>query len=105
MNFKELGEKLGLDEDEYRELVELFLDTGLSDFNNLKDALEAGDAAQVAKSAHTMNGASGNLGILDVHEVAKKIEMAANAGQLEGLSQEVDTLKDLFDKIDAFVNA
>ena len=27
MNFKALGEKIGLEEDEYRELVELLLDT------------------------------------------------------------------------------
>lgn len=105
MNFKELGENLGLDEDEYRELVELFLDTGLADFNMMKDALAAGDADKVSRSAHTMNGASGNLGILDVHQIAKKMEQDANAGQLDSVATEMDTLKDLFDKISDFVNA
>ncbi len=104
MNFKELGENLGLDEDEYRELVELFLDTGATDLGNLKDAFENGDAQQVAKSAHTLNGASGNLGLLDVHETAKKIEQAANENKLDGVGDDVGALQGMFDAISSFVN-
>jgi HPt (histidine-containing phosphotransfer) domain-containing protein len=67
MNFKVLGDKLGLDEDEYRELVSLFLDTGRADYALLKTAFSAGDARQVARRAHTINGAAGNMGIVNVH--------------------------------------
>jgi HPt (histidine-containing phosphotransfer) domain-containing protein len=105
MNFKELGDKIGLDEDEYRELVELLLDTGLVDYDRLKTAFAAGDARQVARSAHTINGAAGNLGIMDIHEVAKRIESAAVANQLDSIAGDVDVLKGRFDEIARVVKA
>ncbi len=105
MNFKELAERIGLEEDEYLELVELFLETGMADFERLKTAVEAGDAQQVARSAHTLNGAAGNLGIMDVHQVAKRIELAAGENKLAAVSAEVDTLKGLFEEIATVVHA
>jgi HPt (histidine-containing phosphotransfer) domain-containing protein len=105
MNFKELGERIGLEEDEYRELVELFLETGMADYDRLKTALDAGDAQQVARSAHTINGAAGNMGIMNVHEVAKRIELAAGENQLDSIAADVDSLNGLFDEIARFVQA
>jgi HPt (histidine-containing phosphotransfer) domain-containing protein len=105
MNLKELGEKIGLEEDEYRELVDLFLETGMADYDRLKGAFEAGDARQVARSAHTINGAAGNMGIMNVHEVAKRIELAAGENQLDSVSREVGALKGLFDEIAGAVHA
>jgi HPt (histidine-containing phosphotransfer) domain-containing protein len=99
MNCKELGHKIGLDEDEYLELVMLFLDTGRADYDRLKTAFEAGDAQQVARSAHTISGAAGNMGIMNVHEVAKRIELAAVEDQLNSVCGDVDTLNELFDEI------
>jgi HPt (histidine-containing phosphotransfer) domain-containing protein len=99
MNFKELGEKIGLEENDYRELLDLFLETGMQDYNRLKNAFDAGDAQQVARSAHTICGASGNMGILNIHELAKRIELAAVDNQLDAVSAEVGALKARFDEI------
>jgi HPt (histidine-containing phosphotransfer) domain-containing protein len=104
MNFKELGENLGLEEDEYRELVELFVDTGTADFEKIQSGLASSDAEQVMRSAHTIKGAAGNLGLTDVSDVAKIIEENAVENHLEGLSQAVRQLKTHFEAIDAFVN-
>jgi HPt (histidine-containing phosphotransfer) domain-containing protein len=104
MNFKALGEKIGLEEDEYRELVELFLETGKLDYERLKTAFDGDDAQQVARSAHTINGAAGNMGIMNVHEVAKRIELAAGENRLDSVSADVDSLKGLFDKIGQFIS-
>ena len=57
MNFKALAEKIGLEEDEYRELVELLLETGRTDYDALKTAYDAGEAQQVVRYAHALNGA------------------------------------------------
>ena len=103
MNFKELGDRIGLEEDEYRELVELFMETGMADYDRLKVAFEAGDAQQVARSAHTIQGAAGNMGIMNVREVAKRIELAAGENHLDAVSAELDNLKGLFDEIARFV--
>jgi HPt (histidine-containing phosphotransfer) domain-containing protein len=105
MNLKALGEKIGLDEDEYRELVELFLETGMADYAALKIAFEAGDADQVARRAHTINGAAGNLGMMNAHETARRIELAAVDGRLASVSGDVDSLKTLFGKMAASIGA
>jgi HPt (histidine-containing phosphotransfer) domain-containing protein len=101
MNIKELGERLGLDEDEYRELLELFRETGGADFETLTSALAAGDAQQVARSAHTISGAAGNMGIMNIHEAAKRIELAANDGCLEAVADDVKTLGEGLEAISA----
>lgn len=103
MNFKELGEQIGLDEEEYQELAELFLDTGRVDFDELKTALADADADEVSRRAHTLSGASGNLGMMGIHEVAKRIEMAAINHQLDSVPADVDALDGLFDEIAAAV--
>ena len=104
MNFKELAENLGLEEDEYRELIELFIETGTADFHKIESGLASSDADQVMRSAHTIKGAAGNLGLADVSDVAKTIEENASNNQLEGLDQAVSTLRTQFEAITAFVN-
>lgn len=105
MNFKALAERIGLDEDEYRELVELLLETGRGDYDHIKAAFKSGDAQQVARYAHALSGAAGNLGIMNVHEVAKRIELAAAEDQLDSISGEVDALKGHFDRIAERIHA
>jgi HPt (histidine-containing phosphotransfer) domain-containing protein len=104
MNFKELADNLGLEVDEYRELIELFIDTGSADFLKIQEALSKCDADQVMRSAHTIKGAAGNLGLFDVSDVAKTIEEGAINNQLDALSQAVHALKTQFDAIDSFVH-
>lgn len=105
MNFKELADNLGLEVDEYRELIELFVETGSADFNNIREALAKGDSEQVMRSAHTIKGAAGNLGLAEVSETAKIIEENANSSQLDGLESAVQTLKNQIKAIEAFVSS
>lgn len=104
MNFKELGANLGLDEDEYRELVELFIMTGTADFENIRTGMANSDADQVMRSAHTIKGAAGNLGLQQVSDAAKTIEDSASNNRLNGLEAAIADLKTHFDAINAFVN-
>jgi HPt (histidine-containing phosphotransfer) domain-containing protein len=104
MNFQELAENLGLEVDEYRELIELFIDTGSADFQKIQVAMAGGDAEQVMRSAHTIKGAAGNLGLMDVSDTAKSIEESASKNQLDGIGTAVQILKTQFEAIDAFVN-
>lgn len=104
MNFKELGANLGLEEDEYRELIELFVTTGSADFENIQSGFANSDADQIMRSAHTIKGAAGNLGLMDVSDVAKTIEDSAMEHQLDNLESAITQLKSQFASIDAFVN-
>lgn len=104
MNFKKLAENLGLEEDEYRELVELFLDTGRADFQKIVSSLANRDADQVMRSAHTIKGAAGNLGFTEISDLAKLIEENAVNDTFEGLDQAVSALRSHFESITAIVN-
>jgi HPt (histidine-containing phosphotransfer) domain-containing protein len=103
MNFIELAENLGLEEDEFRELVELFIETGTADFKKIETAMAERDADQVMRSAHTIKGAAGNLGFMEISDLANLIEENAGNNTLEGLDQAVSSLRSHFESITAFV--
>ena len=96
MNFSELADQIGLEEEEYRELVELFIDTAGPDVDSIESDVAAGNAEQVARRAHTLSGAAGNMRIMKIHEVAKRIELAANQDRLDDVADDVAALKGLF---------
>ena len=104
MNFQELADNLGLEVDEYRELIELFIDTGAADFQKIQEALAGCNSDQIMRSAHTIKGAAGNLGLMDVSATAKAIEDSASQNQLDHLTQAVQVLKVQFETIEAFVH-
>jgi HPt (histidine-containing phosphotransfer) domain-containing protein len=104
MNFQELAENLGLELDEYRELIELFIDTGSADFQTIQEALAGGNSEQVMRSAHTIKGAAGNLGLMDVSDTAKTIEDRASKNQLDSIDTAVQILKTQIEAIESFVH-
>jgi len=92
MDFAQLAANLGLEEDEFIELVELLLSTAPNDLGNLRAALENDDVGAVAGAAHTIKGATGNLGFADLAAIAGEIEDQARMGLLEGLNARVEAL-------------
>jgi len=103
MDFKAMGANLGLDEDEFRELIDLFMETGQSDYDSLKTALAGGDSDAAAQYAHTLAGASGNLGIMDLHASAKSVEQALMDNQLADATALAAEMEAMFTSIAAFV--
>ncbi len=99
MNFKEMGERLGLEEDEYMELVDLFMQSGKADYDRLTQAIAEGDKEVVMRTAHTLAGASGNLGIMEIHKIAKEIELTADSGALDGLAEIAMKINQYFEQI------
>ena len=102
MDIKALAENLGLEEDEYLELADLLVDTGMVDLSKMESAIREGDTDTAAKAAHSIKGASGNLGIMDMYELAKTIEaelrnnnLASAQNQLKELREKLETLAKL----------
>ncbi len=87
MNFKKFAEDLELDVEEYLELVELFLETGKSDIQNLQAAIADNDAEKIAYAAHSIKGAAINLGFVELSEKAKNIEQKARNGDLGEIAE------------------
>ena len=103
MDFKEYAEPLGLEEDEFAELAELFLDTCVDDLAKLDAAMTDSNAQEVAKAAHSIKGAAGNLGFNALSDIAGKIEQNARAGNLDGTPENIIALRERLDELEKVV--
>ncbi|MCD6569677.1 MAG: Hpt domain-containing protein [Deltaproteobacteria bacterium] len=99
MDFTELAQKIGLEDDEFLELVELFMETCASDISRLQVAIDQGDTQQVVEAAHSIKGASANLGFMEISSVAKEMEQNARDDSLDGAAEAVETIKKGLDLI------
>jgi HPt (histidine-containing phosphotransfer) domain-containing protein len=93
MNCKELAQRLGLEEEEYLELLELFVETTGPNLAKLQGGLDACDSRQVLEAAHTIKGSSANLGLAAIAEVAKEIEEKARHNSLQGAAEAAQSIK------------
>ena len=99
MNFSELAENTGLEEDEFLELVELFVETSASDLERLQSAIVIGRTQQVVEAAHSVKGAAGSLGFTGIYDLSKAIEEKARQNSLEGASEALKAIRDRYDQI------
>jgi HPt (histidine-containing phosphotransfer) domain-containing protein len=99
MDFELLAGKLGLEKNEYMELIELFVERSMSDLEKLETAIRCNNTDDAAEAAHSMKGAAGNLGMMDFYESAAKIEQVAREGQTEGLSGAIQLIRKFLQEI------
>jgi HPt (histidine-containing phosphotransfer) domain-containing protein len=64
--------------------------------DQLGQALSARDTDAVAKAAHALKGSSSNLGAVGVSGIARDIELAAKADDLDGARAAYNRLPDAF---------
>ncbi|MDP3285636.1 MAG: Hpt domain-containing protein [Desulfobacterales bacterium] len=80
MNFEKLAGEIGFDNEDYLELIELFINTTTDDIAKLKTAINNGDFNAAENAAHSIKGAASSLGLMEISDEAKKIEYAAKGG-------------------------
>jgi HPt (histidine-containing phosphotransfer) domain-containing protein len=64
-------------------VIETFLDDVPKEIQKLRDSLAAGDMALVERQAHSIKGASANVGGEALRAVALEMEHAAKAGDVD----------------------
>ena len=89
-----MADNLGLEEDEFLQIVELFIDKSTEDLSELEVAIDKGDMEQVAQYSHSIKGASGNLGFTEIYEAAEGVEMNAREMSLNGAEKAARFMKD-----------
>jgi len=99
MNFKELAENLGLDEDEYLELVELLIETSRTDLEGIEAAIRGENSNEAANALHSIKGAAGNLGFMEIYDLARQGEQMAKEGMLDQLADTIQRLKSKVDSL------
>jgi HPt (histidine-containing phosphotransfer) domain-containing protein len=99
MNVRQLANQLEMEEEEFLELIDLFLDTSTSDLNHLQSAVEKEEGPNAVKAAHSIKGAAANLGMAEIYELAKKIETEAHGNRLDRIREWIPTLRGLLDQV------
>ena len=84
MSFEELASRLGIDTEDFIELVELFITTTRSDMDKIRRAMEGNIPSEAAAAAHSIKGAAANLGYDGMADIAKAMEFLGKGGSLEG---------------------
>jgi HPt (histidine-containing phosphotransfer) domain-containing protein len=99
MNIKELSENLGLEEDEYMEMLDLFLTSGGADISRIEQALKEANARLVHEAAHSLKGSAGSLCIDNMFDLARAIDDKSREGILEGLDELAQKLRRAYDEL------
>ena len=104
MDLKALADNLGFEVDEFVELAELFVETAREEIEALKVALDAENTEEVAKTAHSLKGAAGNLGFDKIYEIAQKIDADARNNILDGALERLAAIEENMKEIAALLN-
>lgn len=83
MNLKKLSRIHGLTVEEFVEILEVFVDTAKEDIEKIRVAVEERDLLSAERAAHSLKGASGNLGFEKMAEMARDVEVNAEKDELD----------------------
>jgi CheY-like chemotaxis protein len=83
VDFKQMLERLGSDETLLYEVIDIFVDQAPKHLEALRRAIAQGDAESVERTAHSMKGELGYLGIAEVTQMARELEELGRTHTLE----------------------
>jgi ammonium transporter, Amt family len=86
-------------------VLEKFRSTSASMLNTISQAIDAGDAAQMGRGAHSLKGAAANLSAEQVRSVAGRLEELGHQGELELAEQSLAELKQELARCIAYIPA
>jgi HPt (histidine-containing phosphotransfer) domain-containing protein len=87
------------DEELLEELLTLFRDSSASDLELLRQAVAAGDAAGIARAAHSLKGASASLGIEGIRQTAADMEADGRRDSITVGREQLPVMVDLLNQL------
>lgn len=90
---KKLAKNLELNNEEFKELMEIFIKSGFSELDKLQCAICENNSEKVFHAAHSIKGAAINLGLKTLHEKAEFIEKKVHLHKLDNADKVLDELK------------
>ncbi|MCP4409214.1 MAG: response regulator [Gammaproteobacteria bacterium] len=91
-----LSHRLMEDEALMRVVAEAFVDDMPIQIEQLKTQIAAGDVQQIVAHSHKIKGAAANVGGMALSAIAKTMEQAGKAGELESIQRETPALEQAF---------
>ncbi len=105
MDLSALATNLDLEDEEFIELVEVFLETTMADVAKLESAFSIESIDDACAAAHSIKGAAGSLGFEKTHELAARIEMNARQQNLAGSQEDSGAIRRELAAIDQALKA
>ena len=93
--------RLGGDEELMHRIIRVFAGDAQQQVNKLVEALALGDATQVNRLAHKLNGASGSIGATALQKFAAQIEKAAREQPATAFAASVAPLRQIFETLES----
>jgi signal transduction histidine kinase/DNA-binding response OmpR family regulator len=100
MNMEEMAKNLEMGEDEFLEMMKLFLEASISDLNQLQDAQKKGEALAAANVAHSIKGAASGLGLTEIYRLARAIETEARENRFDRTPDWIQALRENLNQLD-----
>jgi HPt (histidine-containing phosphotransfer) domain-containing protein len=104
MDVKTLSGHIGLEIDEYLEMLDLFLESGGNDLVVLETAVTAGNATAAHGASHSLKGSAGSLGLEAIQRLAEDIDSTVRRGVLEGVAERTAQLRRAYEILAAEVS-
>lgn len=98
MDIKAMAANLEMEYGEFVELLGLYVEKSSSAIERLEYSVKSGNLQEVVEASHSIKGSSGNLGFMDMYEIAKEIEMNGRENNLD-LDKNICVLKSVFDTL------
>jgi HPt (histidine-containing phosphotransfer) domain-containing protein len=90
---EELKELVDKDDPDFLiELIEDYMDNSEENLKAIRYAIQAKDTVTVVRTAHTLKGASSNIGAVNMTELSKQLEHLGSEETLEGAVELIDRL-------------
>src|SRR6185369_6445569 len=92
----------GGEEENYNELVDLYLTQTTQQLKQIAQAIGKGDASETSALAHSCAGASATCGMAAIVPILRELEQCANAGDLAILPKLCQSAQSEFERIKHF---
>ena len=99
IDFSSMASNLGFDEDEFKEVAQLLITVSLTDMETLEQGISENNPDLVKDAAHSIKGAAGNLGFMELSNCAEIIENSARSQSIDNLTTQVQTIKKILQAI------
>ena len=96
-----LAESMGGDDAFVAELIEQFVTDSPALVSAARKGLEAGDAEEVRRAAHTLKSNAATFGANELADRSRSLEMAAKAGELDGGEASLDAVAEELERVHA----
>jgi HPt (histidine-containing phosphotransfer) domain-containing protein len=92
MNIEQKAASLGIDKDEYSQLLKIFINTSKKELSFIKEALQIRNFSEAARLLHSVKGAAVSLGLANFAASTQMIEENLTISSTDSLLDQVQVL-------------